>query len=74
MQSEWVQSSTMQWFLKICVVAKKNSEDFDDRCIRLIELFVVYPVSEVLHAIIAGQMHGVAGYMQRQSFIFEMEC
>ena len=64
----------MQWFLKTCVVAKQKSEDFDNRCIILIELFGGYSVSEVLHASIAGWMHGVAERMERQSFLVEREC
>ena len=74
MQSARVKSSTEKWFLKTCAVAKKKSEDFDDRCIRLIELFGGYSDLEVLHASIAGRMHGFAGRMQRQSFLFEREC
>ena len=54
MQSAWVQSSTTQWFLKTCAVAKQKLEDFDDRCIRLIELFGGYLVLEVLHVKVAG--------------------
>ena len=38
-------------------------EDFDDRCIRLIELFGAYSVSEMLHAKGAWHMHGVARCM-----------
>ena len=88
MQSAWVQSSIVQWFLKTCAVAKKKLEDFDDRCIRLIELFGGYSVSEVLHTRVAGRMHGVAcrmhglaccmygvAYrMQGHSFLVEREC
>ena len=49
-------------------------EEFDDICIRLIELFGAYSVSKMLHASIVGRMHGVAGHMQRQSFLVEREC
>ena len=40
-------------------------EDFDDRCIRLIELFGAYSVSKMLHAKGAWRMHGVAWCLQR---------
>ena len=49
-QSAWVKSSTTQWFLKTCAVANQKSEDLDDRCIRLIELFGGYSVSEELQS------------------------
>ena len=64
----------MQWFLKKCVVAKQKSEDFDDICIILIQLFGGYSVSEILHAKVAGLMHGVAWRMQEHSFLVEREC
>ena len=38
-------------------------KDFDDRCIRLIELFGAHSVSEMLHAKGAWHMHGVARCM-----------
>ena len=74
MQSAWVQSSTMQWFLKTCAITKQKSEYFDDICIILIQLFGGYSVLEVLHAKVAGRMHGVACHMQRNSFLVEREC
>ena len=38
-----------EWFLKKCEIAKQKSEEFDDRCIILIQLFGGYSASEVLH-------------------------
>ena len=63
----------------MCSWYHHKSEDFDDRCIVLIQLFGGYSVSEVLHASVAcarntrevlhtrvlGRMHGVAWRMQR---------
>ena len=69
-----MQISTVQWFLKTCVVSKQRLEDFDDKCIILIQLFGGYSVSEVLNAKVAGRMLGVACHMQRHSFLFEREC
>ena len=40
-------------------------EDFDDRCIRLIELFGAYSVSKMLHANGAWCMHEFAWRIQR---------
>ena len=69
-----MQSSKVQWFQKTCVVAKQKSEDFDDKCIILIQLFGGYSISEMLHEKVAGCMHGVACHMQRHSFLVEREC
>ena len=64
----------MQWFLNTCAVAKQKSEDFDDKCIILIQFFGGYSVSEVLHAKVAWRMHVVACHMQRNSFLVERDC
>ena len=45
--------SATQWFLRKCTISKKKSEDIDDKCIILIQLFGGYSVSEVLHAKVA---------------------
>ena len=74
MHSAWMQASAAQWFLKTCAIAKQRLEDFDDRCIILIQWFGGYSVSEVLHTRVAGWMHGVAGHMKRESFLVEREC
>ena len=73
-------SSTTQWFLMHVKLGPAEVEDFDDRCIRMIELFGAYSVSEELQSIcmvlvkVVGRMHGVACRMQIQSFLVEREC
>ena len=83
-----MQMSAAQWIQKTCAVAKQKLEDFDDRCIILIQLFRGYSVSEVLHAKVAcarntrvvlharvtWHMHGVACHMHGHSFLVEREC
>ena len=72
----------------MCSWYQQKLEDFDDKCIILIQLFGGYSISEVshakvscarntrefLHAKITRRMHGVACRMQRHSFLVEREC
>ena len=58
----------------MCSWYQQKSEDFDDRCIILMQLFGGYSVSKVLHTRVVGQMHGVSGRIQIQSFLVKREC
>ena len=62
-------------------------EDFDDRCIILIEFFGAFQFRKSCSksckadawscralAKVAGRMHGVACHMKRQFFLVEKEC
>ena len=81
-QSEWVQSSTTQWFLKTCAVAKQKSKTLIDAldwlsCLEAIQFRNSCRAdawSCMALAKVAGQMHGVACRMQRKSFLVETEC